>query len=865
MQYSKFNNPEYVVRDVSSTAQAICLQDLESGYFSHQNVTLYFSAALVLPLATSVVSTVTLWKYHGVIKSKLDNESKRPIVIGMVMTGIYITLYILSVDAAAIYYYITRKNEYGMFDSIYQSFSLQLTWLTWVAEHVSATLVLLVFWCLREYKCRTGFSEKSIIFKCFIKFAKKLILACIITPFISMFVYFITNFVLVSSTTVPLFYPVVVISHITLLAVLAVFYFSNGCDEFLMCFTAVPVIFVSAHIDYIFAAWLTEPSKTTSVAILAIALIFYLFIMSRSLYKFIKDVLRKVNIQSESVAMTFTFVLGLFGVGIAALQVASFYTLPIPAIKLADYLDNVFQISLVILAALISYKIISTEDSEASKFFKKFNKAYKATLPSQNSSVMKSLKLEAKLSAKFSYDQITVSTSQKNQRIATAKLTNTTLLVRIRPDHEKYIIVPTSEVSLEFATFTAVEKEVYVSLASAKLSFKLLSAFKPNCVTVSLKEASLDGESVSNFELRLFTDDNQYGAILAKSSILCDTDDIIEHFDKTLSVFIPCHIAKRFISQCNEGAFCRFDNSLNVTVRNYSMFKTWDGKVIGQTLLPLTNASIDIEKNEQGHEYYLKIGNGNILCSHFCGTAVPIKVKRHNITLKYSLAINDGSIKLSFETRDGHDYMIVDHYETERLSVPTAHLRSEFVVIKMEVGQQTRWPTSSTISFDNNTNIQLKDDLIIRYGGQVNRVHRVRFCTQDNTEILSRRFQIGNPQVITLKNICLICIQRNNGDSDLEVQNIVPNGPLRFLHVKLKKDNVNTKIKLPFPLSNEHKLDLVTKDLENRASSFLFFPNTQSSLTQDEFETAGVTCGEVALTFSREKRDTRVEEVTGTE
>ena len=64
-----------------------------------------------------------------------------------------------------------------------------------------------------------------------------------------------------------------------------------------------------------------------------------------------------------------------------ALNVAAFYILPIPAIELADYLENFFQISLVIFAALISYKNFIQEDSEAKTFFKKFNKVFKNDTP----------------------------------------------------------------------------------------------------------------------------------------------------------------------------------------------------------------------------------------------------------------------------------------------------------------------------------------------------------------------------------------------------------------------------------------------------------------------------------------------------
>jgi len=116
---------------------------------------------------------------------------------------------------------------------------------------------------------------------------------------------------------------------------------------------------MSAHAGYIFAAWLTEPSKTTSVSILALFIVLYLFIICRLLYRKIKSIICKYY-TDERLLLFITFIL-VFGMSLVALNISAFYKLPIPAIQLADYLQNIFQI-MVILAALISHKIFLQED-----------------------------------------------------------------------------------------------------------------------------------------------------------------------------------------------------------------------------------------------------------------------------------------------------------------------------------------------------------------------------------------------------------------------------------------------------------------------------------------------------------------------
>ena len=62
----------------------------------------------------------------------------------------------------------------------------------------------------------------------------------------------------------------------------------------------------------------------------------------------------------------------------AAGIVIGLYIIPLPTSPLATYIENTVQILLVVLAALVSYKIISFELSEVNIFFKSFKKSYES-------------------------------------------------------------------------------------------------------------------------------------------------------------------------------------------------------------------------------------------------------------------------------------------------------------------------------------------------------------------------------------------------------------------------------------------------------------------------------------------------------
>ena len=62
-------------------------------------------------------------------------------------------------------------------------------------------------------------------------------------------------------------------------------------------------------------------------------------------------------------------------IGSLAFVLSAFYLIPLPTVELAQYIQNVIQLLIVILASLITYKVFTVDDSDVRKFMRSFKNA----------------------------------------------------------------------------------------------------------------------------------------------------------------------------------------------------------------------------------------------------------------------------------------------------------------------------------------------------------------------------------------------------------------------------------------------------------------------------------------------------------
>ena len=641
----------------------------------------------------------------------------------------------------------------------------------------------------------------------------------------------------------------VLLSSILLLTFLfSLFWISKGKTICLCCYMVIPVIFISAHIGYIFAAWLTEPSKTTSVSILALSIILYMFILSRLVYHKIHSAFSKCKrerLKDERLLLIITFIIVFFGVSLVALNVSAFYLLPIPTVKLADYVDNIFQISLVIFAALISYKILSHNDSEAKRFFKKFNNVFQKDpqIPGSKDTQFKhkhdgvrfSEQKEATMWAKFVWDNVKVSKS-KMKRNLTCPIIDHALIVQINGHDRKKFKIPADDVILELGSISAHKTQIRIPLHKANWTFRLLSSKKGEKVVVPLTEATIGSISVSEYDLHivLLNEDKQVASLI-RNTLSCANEGIMlgrPDADKKLVIPFKCYNTNKQL-RSQGGVYCQFDcfvSLLNKTndLQTNSMIKAWNDEIIDQLVVPFSCLEINVNESPNGKTF--ELGSGKIIFKDSCAENATIELKRQFMQLRYSIrVINPFTIRNS--TSDEVTYLKVEYMNETVLSVPTSRnftsvslTTSNDIYINHRLIQNIR-ENPASIKFKSNRN------------GDSYEVGDIQFSTQ-HYPTLDVRADKGGCEII--------CLQQFSVDTTFM---------LSHGHITVQyEDNGRVEWKVPYLPVGMYKLELICMEQDDH-SSYLYIPSSQSTQPQDVFENAGNTFGQIALSMASDKTD----------
>ena len=850
MQYSTFNNPERVVRDVTSTAQAICVEDLVTGHYEHANVTLYISVAMILPISTTIAGTFTILCNYGLVLKKAQDDQQRPQIVGAAITGTYILLYIMISDIAAVYIYIQGWDDYSRINSsLHNSLQLELTWATLIIEYSTSILALFVcvvfvvskHWCdFRDCSHYTFQRHLSSLRKDIRHFFVVLTIATSLFSGICLSIVYS----IAAMERKELIIAVLLSSILLLTFLCSLFWISKGKTIYLCCYIVIPVIFISAHIGYIFAAWLTEPSKTTSVSILALSIILYMFILSRLVYHKIHSAFSKCKrewLNDERLLLIITFVIVFFGVSLVALNVSAFYLLPIPTVKLADYVDNIFQISLVIFAALISYKILSHKDSEAKRFFKKFNNVFQkdpqipgskdAQFKHKHDGVSFSEQKEATMWVKFVWDNVKVSKS-KMKRNLTCPIIDHALIVQINGHDRKKFKIPADDVILELGSISAHKTQIRIPLHKANLTFRLLSSKKGEKVVVPLTEATIGSISVSEYDLHIvLLNEDKPVASLIRNTLSCANEGIMlghPDADKKLVIPFKCYNTNKQL-RSQGGAYCQFDcfvsllNKANDLETN-GMLKTWNDEIIDQLVVPFSSLKINVINDSPNGKTFV-LGSGKIIFKDSCAENATIELKRQFMQLRYSIkSINQFTISTS------GTHLKLEYRNETVISVPMSKkFTSVLLVTSRDINinggaQNIRVESPASITFTSNGN------------GDSYKVGNTQFLTQ-NDPTLNVRVNGGCD---------IICLQQFSVDTTFILSR-------DYITVQYE-DNGRVEWKVPSLPAGMYKLELICMEQDDN-SSYLYIPSSQSTQPQDVFENAGNAFGQIALSMASDKAD----------
>ena len=265
---------------------------------------------------------------HKEIEEVILNPSNHHHLVGVVLTGIYIALYLLSLDISAIVY---NQNHNNM-------------------EYVG---------CGTCRDINLGF-----------------LIATLSTEIIAS----ILCIVLLCSLSLPIPYKLMLFGY---LPSDSIYNDNSKISEAkkvwaMVGILYVPGFFVCSHMGYILVSWLTEPTKTTSEVFLAMTINFILYISFRTFYQIFKTHVGPFstrwfdnlcapilcgcpcrnwkNEDNDKFSGIGLYITSIWSIPVAlhpAGIVAGLYIIPLLTSPLATYIENTVQILLVFLAALV--------------------------------------------------------------------------------------------------------------------------------------------------------------------------------------------------------------------------------------------------------------------------------------------------------------------------------------------------------------------------------------------------------------------------------------------------------------------------------------------------------------------------------
>ena len=790
----------------------------------------------------------------------LDTK-QRPHIVGAAITGFYIVIYIIILDSTAVYYYTEGRDEYSSIDFMEHNFNftlrnslqLKLTWATLIMEYFTSNLAFIICigfivckeWCQFRNRSYHTIKDHFLLLRCGLcdVFLSLTIISSLLLIIVAIIYAHVDG---MSKSEKSGKNAIILLSSVLFFIILlSYFWLSKGKTIYLVSFMVIPAIFISAHVGYIFAAWLTEPSKTTSVSILALYMVLYLFIISRLAYRKVRSHVFHYT-ESERVILLITVIIVFFGVSLVALNAAAFYILPIPAIKLADYLENIFEISLLIFAALISYKILIQEDSEAKKFFKKFNKVFKNDTPfkalkvgtqsKQDSNNLGLDEKEARLCGKFVWSKMKISDITLDRRYITCEIEEATLIMQLRghENNSKKVKIHVQDVNLNLGFVSSETEQVRIPLSEAKLSFEVVSPNGNEKVIVPLTKAcSIGNNSVpaSEYERHILCKEKEPLVVSLTRAVLSCVNESINickpNEFEILKVLLKCYITKTKSGRPGE-VYCLLDNFVSITGltgRQAKNLITWNYERIEQQILPYSSVYIETSLCGDDNNFYdLKLMGKREIFQQRCALNMKIELKRQFLELRYSISISD-NIKIKHNTTDGVAYLEVVYSEETVLSVPAL---AKFTTVMLTRSRNNR----------------------IRYGN--NQIHvfgdyaLVKFVPGDG-----ECYEIGSEAIPTASHDIVHPISTRPGTKLVLSQMF---GADTTLKVTQENVEVNYKdegtVKLNIKHDQAYQLEL-RKIEQDEYPSYLYISNSEPVPT-DVFENAGAAFGQIALAMSHD-------------
>ena len=421
-EYAKVNDPDRVIRDPSIHVQAICADELKADYYHSAKTRLFMACTAVIPLLFIATLSMVVRSFHKEINNELAKTRNHGNFAAFVVVGIFAQWVIVGMDIAAVIYVFTNQHEYKDYQ-LQQTINLFVTAILLAFDSVVGLIQLVCLsyiWCALCHKDSAKNCPYLGPLQCTKLCMENTCPYCLIPCFYAIFGYKVQKKV----WNMHNYGNEEEVKRAT-----------QKTSWIMLTMLIAPFFSIASHSGYILISWLTQPSTATSTALITVFVFTYTFLITRQCYtvnsgsdlkftcwscviclyplyqlckhceaakelcheyhnyktdgqdsgdgdelipllepKAIKQSKSHFNLQ----AFCLTLGWGVLLVASLAFVIISFYEIPLKTLDLVTYLLNVFQIFIVVIALLVTYKVFTLSEPEFLRFFRHMRETYKA-------------------------------------------------------------------------------------------------------------------------------------------------------------------------------------------------------------------------------------------------------------------------------------------------------------------------------------------------------------------------------------------------------------------------------------------------------------------------------------------------------
>ncbi len=279
--YAKYGSPENVEREIATPSHAICENRLKNRYYAETESSNSFKVHIVLlllpflPLMFIALVGSIIRSVNRKIHSKLVDPKNYSSTAGIVLTGMFLSFFIFSCDILAVYYATSGKHEYDE-DHVSNSLNILIIWVIFGLDLIVCIipLTVLLYICYEhvneEHVNEEHVSEVSVKnYRC--KLLKNYVFPFIFEAYVNAVFGDQEQFCKTEKTENKAE--------------------AQNTDMLwrVSCAAIAPLFMIPSHIIFILAAWLTDPPRASSIALVAIGIFLYFFLLFRQCYTINKN------------------------------------------------------------------------------------------------------------------------------------------------------------------------------------------------------------------------------------------------------------------------------------------------------------------------------------------------------------------------------------------------------------------------------------------------------------------------------------------------------------------------------------------------------------------------------------------------